>query len=51
MPSSDKKLLDAELKILLPDSLKHALQVRAVSERRTVSEIVRQLIAAYLDSE
>lgn len=50
MPSSDK-LLDAELKILLPDAMKHALQVRAVSERRTVSEIVRQLIAAYLDSE
>lgn len=51
MPRFDNLPLDSELKILLPDAMKHALQVRALSERRTVSEILRELIEAFLETE
>lgn len=51
MPSRfDDLTNDAEIKILLPDAMKHALQVRALTERRSMSEIVRDLIATYLET-
>ena len=51
MPRFDDLPNDAEIKILLPDAMKHALQVRALAERRSMSDVVRDLISKYLETE
>lgn len=51
MPRFDDLPNDAEIKILLPDAMKHALQVRALAERRSMSDVVRDLISQYLETE